>query len=82
MSKEKYAIFRDDERITEWFADGMSAVLAGIDRGYFELINGADWNSETKTLRFDNATFPRLQYSIPSAPICYEVRKRTEKVRG
>lgn len=73
MTDGKFAIFKDGDKISEWCKDYMAALLTGVDRGYFEIVDGAEWCSETKTLRFYNTPFPKVTYTIPSAPICYEI---------
>lgn len=77
--KTKYAIYRNGERISEWFKDHIAALLIGIDRGYFKLVNGAKWNTETKTLTF-TTNYLDIIYSIPKAPDNYEIVKITKEI--
>lgn len=69
----KFAIFKNGDKISEWCKGYMAALLTGVDRGYFEIVGGAKWCPETKTLSAYNPLFPEVTYTIPSAPICYEI---------
>lgn len=79
MNKVRYAIYRDGTRVTEYLNDHMCAVLTGIDRGYFKLQGGGDWDSERKVLRYHYG-ISSVRLSFPKAPICYEIRKITTEI--
>ncbi len=74
-TKETYAIFKDNEKISEQFQDFLMAVLVGIERKYFEIEGGAKFDAETSTFKFDCAASPSIRYYIPKSPACYEIRK-------
>jgi len=80
MIKTKYAIYRDGKKISEFFKEALTAVMIGIDSGYFKIEGGATWIPEERLLKFYDARSLNLRYSIPKAPIKYEIRKITEEV--
>lgn len=78
--KIKFAIYKNGKRISKTHTDAWTAIIIAIDMGCIKIVRGATWGLEERIFKFDNASFPELEYSIEKAPDLYEIRKITEEV--
>lgn len=74
----KYALFKDGEKVSDYYGDFMGALLHAIDVSVVKIIDGAEYNRETRTLKLTASHLYAFQYELPKAPVDYQICKIQE----